>query len=797
MRQEPNSGRRSLHVENLEERTVLSFSILASTLHEYESWKTQQYTVGNIEIVADPQQAVGNPTVQDTQAWNLINATQAFTNYSQFRGRGYTIAVIDTGVDYTHPALAGRVLPGWDFVNNDNDAMDDNGHGTHVAGIIASANTQYGGIASQANIVPLKVLGANGSGSFSGVEAALQWVIANQQRLNIVAVNMSLGAGNFTTNPYSFLENEFSTLLSQGVFIAAASGNSFYSYNSQLGLGYPAISNLVVSVGAVYDANVGSVGWSSGARDFSTAPDRITSFTQRSSGLKLLAPGALITSTGRGGNWVTMAGTSMAAPVVAGAAALIHQALDSLGRGAQANQANILSILQSTGVNINDGDDEDDNVVNSGLNFKRLDLNAALRSLVGTTAPTTPPPTSPTSPVSRAEEVQIVSSPTWTIQSRERVDSPVVQVNVSYGLPGDRAVAGDWNGDGFKEVGVFRGGWWFNDANGSLAWDAGDRSGAFGIGTDTPVVGDWNGDGKDEVGVFRNGQWFLDMNGNMTWDSSDRIGQFGVGTDTPVVGDWNGDGKDEIGVFRNGQWFLDMNGNRVWDGNDRVASFGGVGDVPYVGDFNGDGRSEIAVFRNGTWFADTDRSFGWNGVVDRTWNFGSNSQRFVIGRWNPTAVNNVANAGRSSVLGGESETLVESAQPTASPSAVDLARGAASLATSRAQALDNVFSSFASERPMNWEDSIGQVSQKERPTSKQADGTSDKPTRSRESVAGSLARSVASQSRGEPDPFERWNDESLPWMDSNDLLDPTSVPEGEGSAPAESSVGLTGSTAWA
>jgi subtilisin family serine protease len=767
MRQEPNAGRRTLHVETLEERQVLTASFLASTLSEYQSWRIQQYNVDDVSLVADPQESLGGPTVQDTQAWNLINATQAFTSYSQYRGQGYSVAVIDTGVDYTHPALAGRVLPGWDFVNNDADAMDDNGHGTHVAGIIASSNTQYGGIASRANIIPLKVLGANGSGSFSAVESALQWVMANQSRYNIVAVNMSLGAGNFQSNPYSFLENELQSLVSQGVFISAASGNSFYTYSSQLGLGYPAISNLVVSVGAVFDANAGSVGWSSGARDFSTAPDRITSFTQRSSGLDLLAPGALITSTGRGGNWVTMAGTSMAAPVVAGAATLIHQALDAAGRSAQANQSTILQILQSTGVTVNDGDDEDDNVVNSGLNFKRLDLNAALRSvLTGVTTPA--PPTAPTGPVSTADEVQIVSAPTWTIQSRDRVGASPVQATVSFGLAGDRAVAGDWSGDGFKKVGVFRNGWWFNDADGSLAWSAGDRSGAFGVAGDVPVVGDWNGDKKDEVGAFRGGQWFLDMNNSMSWNSGDVIGQFGVASDVSVVGDWSGDGKDKIGVFRNGTWFLDWNGNRVWDSGDRVAYFGGAGDVPYVGDFNGDGRDELAVFRNGSWYVDSDRSLTWTANSDQTFNFGSAGQQFVIGRWNPTTVSNAASAGGSSIHSAGESTLPVS--PVNMVSNVDVGRAYAASNLARSRALDDIFSNFASQRSMDWEDGIDEVSSAAKGSTNDRTAPAS-PSRSRESLSASVARTVAQQPSR--DVWDSWDDEGVLWDEADPVESPS------------------------
>ncbi|WP_197440559.1 S8 family serine peptidase [Polystyrenella longa] len=351
----------------------------------YESWKNEKFTIDSYALDEITFESGSDISIQDEAMHNLINLDDVYANTS-YRGTGYSVAVLDTGVDYTHAALGGgwgnRVIAGYDFVNNDSDPMDDQGHGTHVAGIIGGYDETNGGIANDVNIIALKVLDANGSGSFGDVEEALQWVADNQETYNIVAVNMSLGAGNYSTNPYTFMEDELSTLIGQGVFIAAATGNDFYSLSSAQGLGYPAISDQTVSVGAVWDGSYGGITWGSGARDITTGADRITSFTQRNSSMDILAPGALITAAGLGGGFVSMGGTSMATPVIAGAAALLHEAAQDNGKSNLANQTSLLQLMQDTGVDINDGDDEDDNVTNTNLNFKRLDLYAAIQELI-------------------------------------------------------------------------------------------------------------------------------------------------------------------------------------------------------------------------------------------------------------------------------------------------------------------------------------------------------------------------------------------------------------------------------
>lgn len=372
-----------LRIEPLEERVFLSATDWDA---QYAAWLGQTFTVedaANFQFNTDELKTLGDISAgaQADAAMSLIRSDVAAASYG-YNGAGYTVAVIDTGIDYTHPALAGAYAGGWDFVDNDGDPRDQNGHGTHVAGIIASsASSAHPGIAPGVKIISLRVLGADGSGSFANVEKALQWVAQYQQHYNIVAVNMSLGAGNFSSNPWQFLEDDFATLESRGVFISTAAGNGFSTYGSQLGLGFPATSNYTVSVGAVWDSNYGAVNFSSGARDFSTGPDRLTSFSQRSSNLDIVAPGAFLTSAAMGGGWVRMAGTSMAAPVVAAASVLIHQALDAKGLGHLATQSFILDVMQDTGVTIVDGDDEQDNVTNSWLSFKRLDVASALNAV--------------------------------------------------------------------------------------------------------------------------------------------------------------------------------------------------------------------------------------------------------------------------------------------------------------------------------------------------------------------------------------------------------------------------------
>jgi hypothetical protein len=178
-----------------------------------------------------------------------------------------------------------------------------------------------------------------------------------------------------------------------------AAGNDFYGHNSVQGMAYPAIFPQTVSAGAVYDANIGGTQYASGAIAYTTGPDRITPFSQRlhpdaSAAYRtdIFAPGASLTSSGiiSDTSSSTMHGTSQAAPVVAGVILLMQQ-LYLRQHGTLPSIDVIENALRNSAVTVTDGDDEDDNVTNTGLSYLRVDALSALQAL----APAPPPPSSP------------------------------------------------------------------------------------------------------------------------------------------------------------------------------------------------------------------------------------------------------------------------------------------------------------------------------------------------------------------------------------------------------------------
>lgn len=346
----------------------------------------------------------------DTETDNLIRVVQARTQFS-VDGTGTTLAVFDTGLRTTHVDFAGKVTTQVNFTadngGNVNDATDGNGHGTNVAGV-ALGRGIHTGIAPGANVIPLKVLSNTGGGSFSALQLALDWVIANRTTFNITACNMSLGA--FSNEIVDFdpatdpIRARIQTLAAVNVPVIISAGNDFFSFGSQQGMSYPAITREAISVGAVFDANIGSVAYGSGAVAFTSGPRRITPFSQRLhpslapvTRTDIFAPGARLTAAGIADDMASSMfdGTSQAAPVVAGLVLLMQEyALRRTGQLPTVAQLESWLRVSTANTNMFDGDDEDDNVINTNLDYLMTDALDSLTREDQDIAPPPPPPPS-------------------------------------------------------------------------------------------------------------------------------------------------------------------------------------------------------------------------------------------------------------------------------------------------------------------------------------------------------------------------------------------------------------------
>ncbi|HJX50831.1 MAG TPA: S8 family serine peptidase [Candidatus Nanoarchaeia archaeon] len=283
----------------------------------------------------------------------LINAddvNKAKLNNINLTGKYQSICVIDTGVNYNHPALAGRVILGWDYVNNDSDPMDDNSHGTHVAGIIASNDSTYRGVAPEANIVAIKACNSGGGCDGDAVLAGIDWCINNASLYNISVISMSLGDnGEYSEDncPTDF-DDEINSAIANNIIIVVSSGNIDLSN----GISFPSCSPNATSVGA------------------SDKNDNVWDDSNTGENLDLLAPGVNIQSTVLGSNFGGKDGTSMAAPHVSGTAALMYQNYKLKNQSITPKQ--IEDKLKTTGKSITDPENE--------LSFPRINAEEAVLS---------------------------------------------------------------------------------------------------------------------------------------------------------------------------------------------------------------------------------------------------------------------------------------------------------------------------------------------------------------------------------------------------------------------------------
>ena len=323
-----------------------------------------------------------------------LDALRGDARFSGIDGSGVSVVVIDTGIDVdnaffgpdaNHDGIADRILYQYDFANGDADASDRNGHGSNIGSLIGAADGAYGGLAPGADLIALKVFEDNGKGYFSYLENALRWVVAHADEYRVGVVNLSLGdGGNWSSAIARFgLGDELAALAARNIIVTAAAGNSFARFGGAWGVAYPAADPAVLAVGATWSADVGGPwAFSGGSTDYNTGADRITSFSQRDPRLvDGFAPGTGLVGANANGGLSAMQGTSQASAMMAGVATLAQDlALQTLGRRLSLTEFHAL--LASTSVRIVDGDDENDNVRNSGQTFGRVNLHALAEAIL-------------------------------------------------------------------------------------------------------------------------------------------------------------------------------------------------------------------------------------------------------------------------------------------------------------------------------------------------------------------------------------------------------------------------------
>lgn len=331
----------------------------------YQFGFSAELTPDEIEALADSTDVLSIEedkliSAQGAQGIPLMNASTISDTYG---GAGMSIAICDTGIDYTHPMLGGggfpnaKVIGGYDTGEDDADPMDANGHGTACAGIAAgdlgNEGDYVGGVAYAAKLYALKITSSPTSGSAytSDMVEAWEWCITHQNDdpdNPIMIISTSFGGGKYTSqascdSAVSAMTAAAANAKAVGITIFVSAGNDGYCD----ALSWPACLSDVVSVGAVYDADFGNYypcvsgdscaekieteGCSTGyyAID-STAADRVTAYSNTASFLTLLAPSNAAYTTNVGGGFTTtttgFGGTSAACPYAAGAAASLQSA---------------------------------------------------------------------------------------------------------------------------------------------------------------------------------------------------------------------------------------------------------------------------------------------------------------------------------------------------------------------------------------------------------------------------------------------------------------------------------------
>ncbi|HEV3167469.1 MAG TPA: S8 family serine peptidase [Isosphaeraceae bacterium] len=479
-----------------------------------------------------------NVDIDAPQAWDITTGSPSTI-----------VAVLDSGIDVANPDFAGRLWTnpvdgshGWNFITNTSNIQDDDGHGTHVAGILAATGNNGIGVAGvnwQAQIMALKIIDGNGNGSTDAAVTAIYFAAQHGARV----INASWDGPDYSQAMFDAI----SYAGSLGVVFVAAAGNE--TANNDLVPSYPASYHLpnLISVAAV-DA--------SGA---------LADFSNFGTSVDLAAPGVGILSTVPGG-FATFSGTSMATPFVSGVVSLVLGVDPSLTSSQVVQQvlANVKPLPSLAGRTLTGG------MVDAFQALAGLPITADFTKGIAKSALTLERPS--------AGEWSISNPSTGgTLQSAQ------------FGEAGsDIAVPADYGGTGKLDYAVFRP----STAQWFIQGPTGGRVIQFGSPGDIPVPGDYDGDGRADIAVFRpsNATWYI-----LGSSSGPYPVQFGQANhDLPVPGDYDGDGRTDLAVYRpdTAQWFIKRSSL-----GPLAEQFGPAGrGFPVPADYDGDGKTDVAVF---------------------------------------------------------------------------------------------------------------------------------------------------------------------------------------------------------
>lgn len=238
-----------------------------------------------------------------------VELIQAPKIWSETKGKGITVAILDTGCDHNHPDLEKQIIGGRNFTdddrNNPNIFLDYNGHGTHVAGTIAAQQNTGGvvGVAPEASLLIVKVLNKQGSGKYEWIINGINYAI--EQKVDIIS--MSLGGPHDSTD----LHEAIKTAVANNILVVCAAGNEGDGVDSTDEFEYPGYYNEVITVGAINNKR------------------QTSNFTNSHNEIDVVAPGEAILSTYLNGKYAKLTGTSMATPHVSGALALIKDLVNN------------------------------------------------------------------------------------------------------------------------------------------------------------------------------------------------------------------------------------------------------------------------------------------------------------------------------------------------------------------------------------------------------------------------------------------------------------------------------------